>query len=225
MKQLLITDDDANARMLLGHFMTREGFRVLEAQNGLEAMNVLEKQPVDLAIFDVMMPEMDGYALCEYTRKNYDIPIILLTARDQLSDKEQGYLSGTDDYVTKPFELPEILYRVKALFRRYSLASSDKIRLNRLVIDRKNYEIVDGDEVMLLPLKEFELLAQLAEYPGRVFTRDELIRNIWGSDYNGDERTIDVHIKRLRKRFPESDRGFAIHTIRGIGYKLEVPAS
>lgn len=225
MKQLLITDDDANARMLLGHFMTREGFRVLEAQNGLEAMSVLEKQPVDLAIFDVMMPEMDGYSLCEFTRKNYDIPIILLTARDGLSDKEQGYLSGTDDYVTKPFELPEILYRVKALFRRYSLASSDKIRLNRLVIDRKNYEIVDGDEVMLLPLKEFELLAQLAEYPGRVFTRDELIRNIWGSDYNGDERTIDVHIKRLRKRFPESDRCFAIHTIRGIGYKLEVPAS
>ncbi|GKU76752.1 response regulator transcription factor [Paenibacillus sp. L3-i20] len=224
MKQLLITDDDSNSRTLLGHYMTKEGFRVLEAQNGREAMNVLAQQSVDLAILDVMMPEVDGLALCEYTRRNYDIPIILLTARDQISDKEQGYLSGTDDYVTKPFELPEILYRVKALFRRYSLASSDKIRLNELVIDRKNYEVVDGDEVLLLPLKEFELLAQLAEYPGRLFSRDELIRLVWGSDYGGDERTVDVHIKRLRKRFPHTDRGFVIHTIRGVGYKLEVPS-
>ena len=136
MKQLLIADDDANNRTLLGHFMTKEGFGVLEAQNGREAMAVLEKHSVDLAIFDIMMPEIDGLTLCEYTRKNYDIPIILLTARDQLSDKEKGYLSGTDDYMTKPFELPELLFRIKALFRRYSLASSDKIRLNRLVIDR-----------------------------------------------------------------------------------------
>lgn len=225
MKHLLITDDDANNRTLLGHYLTKEGFRVLEAQNGREAMEVLEKNAVDLAIFDVMMPELDGLALCEYTRKNYDIPIILLTARDQLSDKELGYLKGTDDYVTKPFELPELLFRVKALFRRYTLASSDKIRLNQLVIDRKNYEVVDGDEVFFPPLKEFELLAQLAEYPGRVFTRDELIRLIWGTDYGGDERTVDVHIKRLRKRFPEQERGFAIHTIRGIGYKLEVSVS
>ncbi len=219
---MLITDDDSNTRSLLGHYMTREGFRVLEAQNGHEAMNVLAKQGIDLAIYDVMMPEMDGYALVEYTRRNYDIPILLLTACDQLSDKEKGYLSGTDDYVTKPFELSEILFRVKALFRRYSFASSDKIRLNELVIDRKNYEVTDGDEVLLLPLKEFELLAQLAEYPGRVFTRDELIRIIWGTDYNGDERTVDVHIKRLRKRFSFQDRGFSIHTIRGIGYKIEV---
>ncbi|MBP1993178.1 DNA-binding response OmpR family regulator [Paenibacillus eucommiae] len=219
MKQLLITDDDYNSRALLGHYMTKEGFRVLEAQNGREAMQVLESQAVDLVIMDIMMPEVDGLALCEYTRKNYDIPIIILSARDQLSDKEQGYLSGTDDYVTKPFELPELLFRVKALFRRYSFASSDKIRLNRLVIDRKNYEVVNGDEVLLLPLKEFELLAQLAEYPGRVFSRDELIYLIWGSDYGGDERTVDVHIKRLRQRF---DGGFRIHTIRGIGYKLEV---
>ncbi|MFD0590904.1 response regulator transcription factor [Paenibacillus sp. GCM10027627] len=222
MKYLLITDDDANNRTLLGHYMTKEGYRVLEAQNGREAMAVLERHAVDLAIFDVMMPEVDGFALCEYTRKNYDIPIILLTARDQLSDKELGYLKGTDDYVTKPFELPELLFRVKALFRRYSFASSDKIRLNRIVIDRKNYEVIDGDEVYFPPLKEFELLAQLAEYPGRVFSRDELIRIIWGTDYGGDERTVDVHIKRLRKRFPEQERGFAIQTIRGIGYKLEV---
>ncbi|TVX88077.1 response regulator transcription factor [Paenibacillus agilis] len=225
MKQLLITDDDSNNRTLLGHYFTKEGFRVLEAHNGLEAMGVLERHSIDLAIFDVMMPEVDGLALCEYTRKNYDIPIILLTARGQLSDKELGYMKGTDDYLTKPFELPELLFRVKALFRRYSFASSDKIRINQLIIDRKNYEVVDGDEIFFPPLKEFELLAQLAEYPGRVFSRDELIRLIWGTDYRGDERTVDVHIKRLRKRFPEHERGFAIQTIRGIGYKLEVSAS
>ncbi|WP_337103208.1 response regulator transcription factor [Paenibacillus sp. YIM B09110] len=224
MKQLLITDDDYNSRSLLGHYMTKEGFRVLEAQNGREAMHVLENQTVDLVIMDIMMPEVDGLTLCEYTRKNFDIPIIILSARDQLSDKELGYLSGTDDYVTKPFELPELLFRVKALFRRYSFASSDKIRLHRLVIDRKNYEVIDGDEVLLLPLKEFELLAQLAEYPGRVFSRDELIHLIWGSDYGGDERTVDVHIKRLRKRFSEVGSSFNIHTIRGVGYKLEVQA-
>ena len=225
MKQLLITDDDSNSRALLGHYMTKEGFRVLEAQNGREAMHVLENQPVDLVIMDIMMPEVDGLTLCEYTRKNYDIPIIILSARDQLSDKERGYLSGTDDYVTKPFELPELLFRVKALFRRYSFASSDRIRLNRLVIDRKNYEVIRGEETLFLPMKEFDLLAQLSEYPGKVFSRDELIRQIWGSDYRGDERTIDVHINRLRKRFPESETGFAILTVRGVGYKLEVTSS
>ena len=221
MKQLLVTDDDANNRMLISHFLAREGFRSFEASNGLEAIDILKKQSIDLAILDVMMPEMDGLELCEYVRENYDIPIILLTARDQIGDKEQGYLRGTDDYLTKPFELPELLFRLKALFRRYSLASSDKIRLNELVIDRKNYEVVNGDDVFFPPLKEFELLAQLAEYPGRVFSRDELIRLIWGPDYDGDERTVDVHIKRLRKRFPEDKQGFAIQTIRGIGYKLE----
>ncbi|MFC5699700.1 response regulator transcription factor [Cohnella faecalis] len=225
MKHMLITDDDANYRKLLGHYLTHEGFRVTEAPNGREAMAVLGKQVIDLAILDVMMPEVDGLTLCDHIRKNYDIPIILLSARDQLSDKEQGYLHGTDDYMTKPLELPELLFRIKALFRRYSLASSDKIKLNQLIIDRKNYEVAVGDEVFFPPLKEFELLAQLAEYPGRVFSRDELIRLIWGTDYSGDERTVDVHIKRLRKRFSEYEQGFAIHTIRGIGYKLEVSAS
>ncbi|MFD1955516.1 response regulator transcription factor [Paenibacillus thailandensis] len=225
MKQLLVADDDAHNRTLIAHYLTREGFRVHEAQNGKEAVEILQKLTVDLAILDVMMPEMNGLELCAHIRENYDIPIILLTARGQLSDKEQGYLHGTDDYITKPFELPELLFRLKALFRRYSLASSDKIRLNRLVIDRKNYEVVDGDDVFFPPLKEFELLAQLAEYPGRVFTRDELIRLVWGNDYNGDERTVDVHIKRLRKRFQNPAQGFAIQTIRGIGYKLEVYVS
>ncbi|MNV48611.1 Heme response regulator HssR [compost metagenome] len=191
----------------------------------MKAQEILANTPIDLAIVDVMMPRMDGLDLCQHIRETYDIPIILLTARQQLSDKEQGFLRGTDDYLTKPFEPAELLFRISALFRRYSFAPDDKIRLNTLVIDRKNYEITDGNETLLLPVKEFELLAQLASFPGRLFSRGELIERIWGIDYEGDERTVDVHIKRLRQRFADYGDKFAIRTIRGIGYKLELVTS
>lgn len=222
MKQLLIADDDARIRLLLNHYLTREGFRVIEAHNGEQAMQLMQEQQMDLAILDVNMPDIDGLQVCRHIRSNYDIPIILLTAHHGIEDKEQGYLSGTDDYVTKPFELPELLFRIRALFRRYSIASSDKIKINSLIIDRQNHEVIDGESVQLLPLKEFELLAQLAQYPSRLFTRDELITLIWGADYSGDERTVDVHIKRLRKRFNRYEQSFKITTVRGLGYKLEV---
>lgn len=222
MKKILVADDDINIRTLLRHVLTREGYLVVEAGDGREAAGLMEESTVDLAVVDVMMPQMDGLELCQYIRETYDIPIILLTARQQLSDKEQGYLRGTDDYVTKPFEPEELLFRIKALFRRYSVASDDKIRLNKLVIDRKNYEISDGNDVLLLPVKEFELLAQLAQYPGRLFSRSELIELVWGADYEGDERTVDVHIKRLRQRFADYQEDFIIRTVRGIGYKVEM---
>ncbi len=222
MKKILVADDDANIRTLLRHVLTREGYLVVEAGDGREALGLLKEHTVDLAVVDVMMPLMDGLELCQHIRETYDIPIILLTARQQLSDKEQGYLHGTDDYVTKPFEPEELLFRMKALFRRYSVASDDRIRLNSLVIDRKNYEISDGNDVLLLPVKEFELLAQLAQYPGRLFSRSELIELVWGADYEGDERTVDVHIKRLRQRFADYQNDFLIRTVRGIGYKVDM---
>lgn len=225
MKQLLITDEDPKSRMKLGHYMAREGFRVLEAQSSREAVRMLERQPVDLVIMDSLLPEVDGQSLFEYTRKHYDIPIMLMSDRGRLSEKELNGLGELDDYVAKPFEPSELLFRVKALFRRHSFASSDRIRYKGLVIDRKNYEVIHGDQVLLLPRKEFELLAQLAEYPGRVFSRDELIHLVWGSDYGGDERTVDVHIKRLRQRFSDTVSDFHIHTVRGIGYKLEAAAA
>ncbi|KWX69719.1 response regulator transcription factor [Paenibacillus jilunlii] len=225
MKKILVADDDVNIRTLLRHVLTREGYAVLEAADGREAMGLMKGSTVDLAVVDVMMPYIDGLELCQHIRETYDIPVILLTARQQLSDKEQGYLRGTDDYVTKPFEPEELLFRIKALFRRYSVAASDKIRLNSLVIDRKNYEISDGNDVLLLPVKEFELLAQLAQYPGRLFSRSELIELVWGADYEGDERTVDVHIKRLRDRFSEYKNDFSIRTVRGIGYKVETVSS
>ncbi|WP_054940475.1 response regulator transcription factor [Paenibacillus ihuae] len=222
MKKILVADDDVHIRTLLRHVLTREGYLTVEAGDGQEAVGLMKESTVDLAVVDVMMPQMDGLELCQYIRETYDIPVILLTARQQLSDKEQGYLSGTDDYVTKPFEPEELLFRIKALFRRYSVASDDKIRLNSLVIDRKNYEISDGNDVLLLPVKEFELLAQLAQYPGRLFSRSELIELVWGADYEGDERTVDVHIKRLRQRFADYQNNFIIRTVRGIGYKVEM---
>lgn len=222
MKKILVADDDVHIRTLLRHVLMREGYLVAEAGDGREAALLMREQTVDLAVVDVMMPHMDGLELCAHIRETYDIPIILLTARQQLSDKEQGYLRGTDDYVTKPFEPEELLFRIKALFRRYSIASDDRIRLNSIVIDRKNYEISDGTDVLLLPVKEFELLAQLAQYPGRLFSRGELIELVWGADYEGDERTVDVHIKRLRQRFSGYQDDFVIRTVRGIGYKVDL---
>lgn len=224
MKQLLLVDDDPHIRELLRHVMTSEGYRVCEAQNGAEAVKRLEENTIDLAVVDVMMPIMDGLELCEFIRQRYDIPILMLTAKDQLADKKQGYLRGTDEYVTKPFEPEELVFRIKALFRRYNRPSSDIIRMNRIVIDRKNIEVSDGQSVFFLPMKEFELLSQLAQFPGRLFLRDELIRLVWGADYTGDDRTIDVHIKRLRQRFAAHSDDFTIQTVRGMGYKIEVSA-
>lgn len=221
-KQLLLADDNANIRKLLKYAMTKEGYQVVEAQDGSEAVKLMAQSPIDLAIIDVMMPGMDGFDLCDYIRKNYDIPIIMLTALDQLPDKEKGYLRGTDDYVTKPFAPEELVFRVKALFRRYNRTSNDSIRLNRVIIDRKNREVSDGQSVLYLPMKEFELLSQLAQYPGRLFSRDELIQLVWGAGYQGDDSTVVVHINRLRQRFAEYTEDFNIVTVRGIGYKIEV---
>ncbi len=222
MKNLLVADDDANIRTLLRYVLTKEGYRVLEARDGLEAIRLLEETAVDLAVIDIMMPGADGYELCAWIRQHADIPVIMLTARDQLEDKEKGYDRGTDDYLTKPFEPAELVFRVKALFRRYTRTASDRLRLNRIAIDRQNVEVTDGETEFFLPLKEFELLSQLAQFPGRLFSRDELITLVWGADYQGDDRTVDVHIKRLRQRFADYTADFTIKTVRGIGYKLEL---
>ncbi|MEK5480078.1 response regulator transcription factor [Paenibacillus sp. FSL R5-0407] len=220
MIQILIADDDPHIRELLTYYLQGEGYGVIEAADGTEASAILEARPVHLAIIDVMMPGKDGFQLCKEIREDYDVPVILLTAKDQLSDKEQGFAVGTDDYVTKPFEPKELLFRTKALLRRYQMVNAETIRLGDTVIDRKSYEVLCKGEQLLLPMKEFELLSQLASYPNRIFTREELIAHIWGFDFAGDDRTVDVHIKRLRDRF--SDCGdFTITTVRGVGYKLE----
>lgn len=195
---------------------------VSEAKDGNEASLLLEKERIHLAVVDIMMPYKNGLDLCREIRDQYDLPVILLTAKDQLIDKEKGYFAGTDDYLVKPFEPRELLFRIKALLRRYRMVNSESISLNQTVIDRKSYEVRIKGNTLLLPLKEFELLAQLGSFPDQVFTREQLIELVWGADFAGDDRTVDVHIKRLRERFAGRTDDFVITTVRGLGYKLEV---
>lgn len=218
--RILLVDDDEDLRKLVSHYLLQEGYVVKQAENGIKALAILEDESFDLAVIDVMMPEMDGFTLTEHIRREQNLPVILLTAKNQIEDKEKGYLSGTDDYLVKPFEPKELLFRIKALLRRYEKASESIIKLGSTTINRKSYEVQVNDRVFLLPLKEFELLYFLASHPNQVFSRDHLIEEIWGIDYEGDERTIDVHIKRLRERFTKICNDFSIVTKRGIGYVL-----
>ncbi|HLR81046.1 MAG TPA: response regulator transcription factor [Bacillota bacterium] len=218
---ILIVDDDPHIRELLRFYLQREGYQTVEAADGQEAMDRMESTPIQLAIVDIMMPHIDGFQLCGHIRFYYDIPVLMLTAKGEITDKEKAYLSGTDDYVVKPFDPKEILFRIKALLRRFQMMSEEMIQVGQTIINRKSYEVQTNGQTVILPLKEFELLAQLASYPGRTFTREQLIDFVWGSDFTGNDRTVDVHIKRLRERFPAETHDFRIQTVRGLGYKLE----
>lgn len=220
--KILIVDDDPHIRELLKFYLEKEHYEVIEAADGLAASKLLEQEQVHLAIVDVMMPGIDGWELCKEIRTYYDLPVILLTAKGELEDKAKGYVAGTDDYLVKPFEPEELLFRIKALLRRYQMVADNLIHIHSTVIDRNKYEVRTNNERITLPLKEFELLAQLASYPDRIFTREQLLQLIWGHDYTGDSRTIDVHIKRLRERFRDVTDDFSIETVRGLGYRLEV---
>jgi len=169
-----------------------------------------------------MMPNMDGWELCRELRASYDVPLLMLTAKGETAQKIKGFQLGTDDYLVKPFEPLELVARVKALLKRYRIATSQTIQVGELLIDRKTFEVTVHGASVALPRKEFELLFKLASYPGRTFSRDQLIEDIWGYDFEGNERTLDVHINRLRERFPEDKHSFRIKTIRGLGYRLEM---
>lgn len=222
MAPIMIVDDDPYIRELVRVFMLKEGFDVIEASDGADALKQLETVQVDMVIMDIMMPNMDGWELCKELREHYDIPLLMLTAKGETSQKVKGFELGTDDYLVKPFEPVELAMRVKALLKRYKIASSQTVQVGDLSMNRKTYEITVGSESVTLPLKEFELLYKLASYPGKTFSRDQLIEQIWGFDYEGNERTVDVHINRLRERFPEERHAFRIATIRGLGYRMEV---
>ena len=219
---ILIVDDDPHIRELLRLYIRKEGYQLIEAVDGQEALDILEVERVQLAIVDIMMPHVDGYALCEQIRQYYDIPVLMLTAKGEITDKEKAYAVGTDDYMVKPFEPQEIIFRIRALLRRYQMMNQEEIHVGKTLIDRKSYTVFTGGKTVILPLKEFELLAQLASFPNRIFTREQLIELVWGSDFEGNDRTIDVHIKRLRERFAHSQNDFVIQTVRGLGYKIEV---
>lgn len=219
---ILIVDDDPHIRELLRFYLHKEGYKTIEAVDGADALQYLETEQVQLAIVDIMMPNIDGYQLCKEIRGFYDIPVLMLTAKGEITDKEKAYLAGTDDYIVKPFEPREVLFRIKALLRRFQMISEEKIQIGNTVINRKSYEVKSNGKTIILPLKEFELLAQLASYPDRIFSREQLIDFVWGSDFSGNDRTIDVHIKRLRERFAAESFLFSIQTVRGLGYKLVI---
>ncbi|MBH0156936.1 response regulator transcription factor [Fictibacillus sp. 5RED26] len=223
MTHILIVDDDKNILELLHYHLSEAGYQVSQAKDGMESLDILRLKRFDLAVVDVMMPFMNGYSLTKEIRENYDIPVILLTSKNQIEDKEQGYLSGTDDYLVKPFEARELLFRIKALLRRYDKHQDNSIiSLGRTTVNKKTYEVYINDVTILLPLKEFELLYFFISNPMQAFTRDQLIQHIWGLNYEGDDRTVDVHVKRLRERFSNLTDDFKIKTVRGVGYLLEV---
>jgi two-component system, OmpR family, response regulator len=224
MTKILVVDDDPHIRELLKVFLLQEGFEVLEAIHGADALSILETTTVDLVILDIMMPQIDGWELCRELREHYEMPLLMLTAKGETAQKVKGFQLGTDDYMVKPFEAVELVVRVKALLKRYRISISQNVNVGSVQLNRHNYSLQIGDNLLTLPLKEFELLFKLASYPGKTFSREQLIEQIWGFDYEGDERTVDVHIKRLRERFPDGQFGFRITTIRGLGYRLEVSA-
>ncbi|TVX93254.1 response regulator transcription factor [Paenibacillus agilis] len=222
MTTILVADDDANIRELVCLFLRNDGFEIAEAVDGKEALAIYASRQIDLVILDIMMPIMDGWALCKELRKaNLDLPLLMLTARGETWEKVKGFELGTDDYLTKPFDPLEMLARVKALLKRYKVGSTQMIRFGSVTLDRQSYKVLLGEDSLTLPLKEFELLYKLAGTPGQVYTREQLIEQIWGIDYAGDDRTIDVHIKRLRERFAATP-DFRIETVRGLGYRFEV---
>lgn len=223
MPKVLVVDDDAHIRELVRLYLEDEGIEVVQKGNGAEALEYAENHSPDLVVLDIMMPGMDGWDLCANLRELGDVPILMITAKGQPADRIKGFKLGTDDYLAKPFDPMELTLRVKALLKRYRIACSQTVRLGDLLLDRNSYQVVNKDGLgVTLPMKEFELLYKLGSYPRQLFTRDHLIVEIWGMDYQGDERTVDVHIKRLRERFAEYESDFRIVTLRGLGYRLEV---
>jgi len=223
MSKIMIVDDDPNIRELVRALLGNGGFEACEAKDGRDALMRIADENPDLAVIDLMMPNMDGYDLCRKLRQYYEnLPVLMLTARAELPSKVKGFEAGADDYLTKPFEGDELLLRVRALLRRYKIEASQVIQIGGVRIDKNSYSVTVSGVHEDIPMKEFELLFKLAGFPGRTFSRDQLIEDVWGYDFDGNERTLDVHIGRLRERFPVEISGFKITTVRGLGYRLEV---
>ncbi|MBY0007145.1 response regulator transcription factor [Priestia aryabhattai] len=222
MIQILVADDDQHIRELISLYLENQGFKIIKAADGEEAWAKMEEFRIDLAVVDIMMPFKDGWELTKEIKEYFDIPVLMVTARGESHDKLKGFDIGTDDYVVKPFDPQEMVARVKALLRRYRVEANNVIYMGNIKLDRTKLEMNAGETSEQLPLKEFELLFTLVSSPGKIFTRDQLIQLIWGYDYEGDERTVDVHIKRLRERLNHMKNvGMEIKTIRGLGYRAE----
>ena len=219
MFQILVVDDDRNTRLLLRAVLQAENYTVFTAENGEDALQVMDREHIDLVVLDVMMPKMDGYEFTRILRQtDNNLPILMVSARQMPADKRQGFLVGTDDYITKPIDEVEMLLRIKALLRRARIASERRIVLGEVVLDYDSFTVSRGGETQELPQKEFLLLYKLLSYPGKIFTRIQLMDEIWGMDSDTGWETVTVHIGRLRKRF-EAWPEFEIISVRGLGYK------
>ena len=219
MFEILVAEDDKNTRRFLRVVLEEDGYRVHTAENGQEAMDILDREYIDLVVLDVMMPKMDGY---EFTRQlrgaNSNLPILMVSAMQLPQDKKKGFLVGTDDYMTKPIDPEEMLLRIRALLRRARITSERRIEVGDVVLDYDSLTVRRGGEVQELPQKEFMLLYKLLSYPGKIFTRIQLMDEIWGAESETGWETVTVHVGRLRKRFEGWDE-FEIVSVRGLGYK------
>jgi len=223
-KKVLIVEDEANIAELLRLYLEKDGFIISIAPDGGAGVAMAQSFEPDLVLLDIMLPVMDGWAVCREIRKSSNVPIIMLTARGETTDKISGLEMGADDYITKPFEIKELMARVHAVMRRYEPEESQsrKLYFDKLVINMESYElIVDGKKIDAPP-KELELLFHLASSPNRVYTRNQLLDEVWGFDYFGDSRTVDVHIKRLREKLENVSDRWALTTVWGVGYKFEL---
>lgn len=224
--KILLVDDDPNISQLIQLYLVKEGFEVASASRGDEAVKMFKSDPPSLMLLDIMLPGMDGWQVCREVRKVSNIPIIMLTAKDETFDKVLGLELGADDYIVKPFEAKELVARIKAVLRRYQQAdaSPDKeISFPGLTINISHYTVTYLGKELEMPPKELELLYFLASHAGSVFTREQLLEQVWGYDYFGDSRTVDVHVKRLRDKLSGSEQlGWSIRTVWSVGYKFEV---
>jgi len=227
MYKILAIDDDAHIRELLRLYIEKEGYEFVPAANGLEGLEKLESAKPDLVLLDLMLPGIDGLEVCKRIHQKSDVPVIMLTAKGEVFDRVLGLELGADDYIVKPFEPKEIIARIKAVLRRsggHSKTESAETKLvfEGLEIDVSSYSVVFNEEELQMPPKEFELLHFLASNPNKVFTREQLLEQVWGFDFFGDSRTVDVHVKRIREKLMPETKEWQLHTVWGVGYKFEV---
>lgn len=219
MFHILVVDDDKHTRLLFRTVLESENYTVFTAENGVKALDVMEAEHIDSVVLDIMMPELDGYEFTRLLREsNNTLPVLMVSAKQLPSDKKKGFLAGTDDYMTKPVDEDEFLLRIKALLRRAKIASERKIEIGSVILDYDSFTVTRNGESQLLPQKEFLLLYKLLSYPGKIFTRIQLMDEIWGTETETGWETLTVHIGRLRKRF-EGWEEFEIQSVRGLGYK------
>ena len=221
MFRILVVEDDANTRKLMEAVLSQHGYEPVSACDGIEALDVLDKKHVDLILLDIMMPRMDGYEFTEIIRNNSalgDIPILMVTAKETPADKRKGFIIGTDDYMVKPVDEDEMILRISALLRRSRIVNEHRLIVGGTLLDYDSFSVSSEGIIAQLPRKEFLLLYKLLSYPGKIFTRRQLMDEIWDMESDTDERTVDVHINRLRDRF-KGNKDFQIVTVRGLGYK------